>query len=182
MDEFFKTSKIENVPRQFTVDELIPFWEKIVAAIKAAPQIDEYQDESNKRDDREAQYIRGELGQESLEQEADFEPNVVTFPDFETLLAAFAGNEILSKFLSEEQLLELIEHERAHLETAQKHGYNTEIGLSICRTSEGGYVFSPFVSVSVDFKGVDEADVQKHLKDISSAPGHDISESDKRKL
>ena len=183
MSETYKGPEPKTEPREFTVDELVPYWEKIVEAIQAAPLDEEYQASEDDRDDIEGAYIKGETGRENLDKKnPGTEPHVVKFPDFDTLLMAFSANEILSRFLPEEQIQEMIKHERAHLNEAKKHGYNTEIGLSVTQTPEGGYAFTPFVTVSVDLEGVNENEVRKHLKDIAGAPGHNISESDRRKL
>lgn len=167
--------------REFTVDELVPYWERIVEAIQAAPLHEEWQASEDTRDDSEGAYIKGEAGRESLDKR-DVQPHVVKFPDFETFMAAFSANEILSRLLPEEQIRAMIEHERNHLDEAKKHGYDTQIGLSITLTPEGSYVFTPLVTVSIDLDAVDEADVRKHLQDIARAPGHDVSDSDKRKF
>ena len=181
MNEFYKAPKTESSPREFTIDELTPFWHKIVEAIKSAPTLDEYRDAENEREENESQFIAGESDVENLSEDTDIQPNEVIFPDFETLLAAFSANDVLSKFLPEEQLSELIEHEKAHLEAAKKLGYSTEIGLSIARTQDGGIMFSPFVSVSIDSKVMSEDEIRNHMQEIANAPGEDMSESDKRK-
>jgi|SRR3989338_2426984 len=168
-------------PREFTIDELVPYWKRIVEAIQAAPPDEESQASEDTRDDSEGAYIKGEAGRESLDKKGA-QPHVVKFPDFETLMVAFSANEILSRLLPEEQISAMIEHERAHLDEAKKHGYDTQIGLSITQTPEGSYAFTPFITVSIDLDAVDEAEVRKHLQDIAGAPGHDVSDSDKRKF
>jgi hypothetical protein len=167
--------------REFTVDELVPYWERIVEAIQAAPPDEEWQVSEDSHDDTEGAYIKGEAGRENLDKRGA-QPHVVKFPDFETLMATFSANEVLSRLLPEEQIRAMIEHERAHLDEAKKHGYDTEIGLSVTQTPDSRYAFTPFVTVSVDLEAVDEAEVRKHLQDIGRAPGHDVSDSDKRKF
>ncbi len=183
MSEQYKGPRQETDPREFTIDELVPYWQRIVMAIQAAPLEDELRTVENERDDRESSYIQGEAGRDGLERdEASDEPHVVKFPDLDTMLASFASNEVLNRLLPEAQIQAMIEHERVHLEAAQKHGYNTEIGLTITRTSEGKYAFAPFITVSVDAGEVDEDKIREHLKEIAGAPGEDMSDSDKRKV
>ena len=182
MVEKYKGQERQAALREFKVDELVPYWQRIVEAIQAAPLLDEHDTRDDVRHEAEAQYIKG-AGRESLAkiEGTHMEPYVVQFPDFETLMAAFTANEILSRLLPEKQILTMIQHERAHLEEAKKHGYETQIGLTITKTHEGRLVFTPFVTVSMDLDEVDEAEVRKHLQNIAGAPGADMSDSDKSK-
>lgn len=182
MNEKYKGPERQAAPREFTVDELVPYWQRIVEAIQAAPLLEEHDTRDDARHEAEARYIKG-AERESLAkiEGTHTEPYNVHFPDFETFMAAFTANEILSRLLPEEQILAMVQHERAHLEEAKKHGYETQIGLTITKTHEGRLVFTPFVTVSVDLDEVDEAEVRKRLQDISGAPGEDMSDSDKSK-
>lgn len=182
MTERYKGPERQVAPREFKVDELVPYWQKIVEAIQVAPLQEEYEIRDDARHEAEAEYIKG-AGRGSLAkiEATHTEPHVVKFPDFETFMVAFTANEILARFLPEDQILAMIEHERAHLEEAKKHGYKTQIGLTITKTPEGRLAFTPFVTVSVDLDDVNEAEVRKHLQDIASAPGEDMSDSDKSK-
>ena len=182
MSEEYKGPNQEKAPREFTTEELVPYWHKIVAAIKAAPLEEEQKEVEDAQDEAESLYIQGGGGHEEIEKnQGTAEPHIVKFPDFETLLAAFTSNDILVRLLPEDQIQAMIEHERAHLETAQKHGYSTEIGLTITRRPEGTYAFTPFITVSVDLAEVDQEKIRKHLKEIAGAPGEDVSDSDKKK-
>lgn len=169
-------------PREFTQEDLMPFWVKIVDAINSAPDHDNYSLKDEARDSAEASYIQGETGKENLENTHDTEPNTVSFPDFETLFATFSSNEVLSQLLPTEVLREMIEHEKAHFLNAKKHGYDAEIKLTVTRTKEGQIVFAPSVTISVDLEGVDEEKIRRQLKDIAGAPHDDMSESDKSKI
>jgi hypothetical protein len=183
MSEKYKGRERQATPREFTFDELVPYWQRIAEAIQAAPVQEEHDSLDQARDEGEAEYMKG-AGRENLEKikSTHDEPYVVKFPDFETLMAAFSANKILSRFLPEEQISAMIQHERAHLEEGKKHGYETQIGLTITKTAEGRLVFTPFVTVSVDLDEADETEIRKRLQDISRAPGGDMSDSDIRKL
>ncbi len=167
--------------RIFTVEELQSYRERIVAAIQSAPLEEEADTAILGADQTDAAYIKGEQGKEAIEKRTQSFVNSVEFPDVETFVATFASNEILRKFLSPDEIKEIVEHEKEHIAAAQKHGYTTKMGVEIVKTKDGRLRFTPFVTVSVELEGVDENEVRSHLKDIAGAPEH-LSDSDKRKV
>lgn len=171
----------EEKPREFTVEDLQPFWEKIVEAIENAPTLQDSEKFSESQDNLESKYIQGKITKENfLENKQQERPYSVTFPDFDTLRATFYANEILSKFLKKEQIEEFIEHEKSHLEEAEKHGYETIIGIDISKTQKGRLVFQPYITALVDLNVNNEEELRDKLKSIARAP-KDLSPSDRKK-
>lgn len=174
---------LQPTKREFSVEELIPYWQKIADAIQNAPLNSEYLAKADAQDKKDARFFRGEIGGGDINTyEVGVGPGVIKFPDFETLLVTFSVNEVLVKILPEEQIREMIRHEQAHVDEAKKHGYDTEICLTITKTPEGGLVFTPSVIISVDSAVVDSEEVRKHLQEIAQAPQEDMSDSDKKKI